>query len=334
MKYKNKLTFQKEMSFWDFYNANAENVEGIISHACKKHQHIIDYNDMHAALLIRLQRSNILKDYDETKTALNTYLTNRVAGYALHIVTAYLKHITYKKGSTKIVQEESVVKGLFSSRKITKHNSNKKRPLTEDEKRIIRNEFIAVNGKIAEDVCVEIKLKLDSSVSIFQITGYITRLHRQAKDILPGNVLKEYYDFIESHRKHWATYKSSKYIAMRNPVEPISYYNQMRVEGLNNVNSEEESLDTPFTEKLFENSEEEIDLNIDVQDLLNQLKQSKNLNKNHHSILNLVINGYDFRTIADLFSETLKSKISIDYIRKLWQDVLTEAKRVLRPVLI
>jgi hypothetical protein len=61
-------------------------------------------------------------------------------------------------------------------------NGHKKlffRKLNNPEKDLIRAQFIRVNGQIAEDDCVRLKSQMDSVVAIFQITGFVSYLHRE-----------------------------------------------------------------------------------------------------------------------------------------------------------
>ena len=58
------------------------------------------------------------------------------------------------------------------------HKVLKKRKLLEWEKNYIRAEFIKLNGIIHEDFTLPIKAKLGDEVSIFQVTGFVTLLHK------------------------------------------------------------------------------------------------------------------------------------------------------------
>jgi hypothetical protein len=101
------------------------------------------------------------------------------------------------------------------------HKSNKKRGLADSEKDHIRAQFLAVNGQIAEDTCVEIKKhsEIGTDVSIFQVTGFVTYMHRQiAMGEFEVTNMNSYLDFLKSHRALWATYDSDKYRAMRADV--------------------------------------------------------------------------------------------------------------------
>lgn len=96
------------------------------------------------------------------------------------------------------------------------HGRKKKRDLTNDEKNTIKSEFTAMNGQIAEDACVEIHKKFDPDVTIFQVTGFVTLMHKYVREgkITLSNI-DNYEKFLQQHRDLWATYNSRKYIAMR-----------------------------------------------------------------------------------------------------------------------
>lgn len=99
------------------------------------------------------------------------------------------------------------------------HEKKKKRELTDNERDTIRSEFMALNGQIIDDACVAIKNNLDPEVAIFQITGFVTSLHkevREGKTTLKN--MNAYEEFLQKHRALWATYNSPKYIAMRQHV--------------------------------------------------------------------------------------------------------------------
>jgi hypothetical protein len=58
------------------------------------------------------------------------------------------------------------------------HKKLRIRCLSDDERSIIRNDFIARNGQYSEDDCVRIKSTLPPDISIFQVTGFVSFLHR------------------------------------------------------------------------------------------------------------------------------------------------------------
>lgn len=84
-----KLIYKAD--FCEFFKTNQETVEELIWSAAWKYQHIIDPEDMHQDLFYRLARSDLLKEWIPEKGALNTYLTQRIWGYAMHFVTEKCK---------------------------------------------------------------------------------------------------------------------------------------------------------------------------------------------------------------------------------------------------
>ena len=76
------------------------------------------------------------------------------------------------------------------------HKKEKVRPLEDWEKDLIRKEFIRLNGEITHDSCLEIKKKLSKKTAIFQVTGFVTRLHEYVKKgTLELHSLEHYYYF-------------------------------------------------------------------------------------------------------------------------------------------
>ena len=61
------------------------------------------------------------------------------------------------------------------------HKAQKVRDLEDDEKDLMREKFIEMNGEIHEDYCLEIKSELSEDISIFQVTGFISYLHKEVK---------------------------------------------------------------------------------------------------------------------------------------------------------
>lgn len=107
------------------------------------------------------------------------------------------------------------------------HEAKKKRDLTDGEKDTIRADFISVNGQFPEDASLPIFKKLqaasqargDDDLSIFQITGFITKMHSYvASGELVLKNMSAYLTFLQGHRNLWATYNSEKYVALRAKV--------------------------------------------------------------------------------------------------------------------
>jgi hypothetical protein len=98
------------------------------------------------------------------------------------------------------------------------HKSAKVRDLLDGEKDHIRSCFQGCNGQIAEDKCVDMKqhTQIGTEISIFQVTGFVTYLH---KEIAMGKSsvgdMDAYLKFLQGHRSLWSTWNSPKYQAMR-----------------------------------------------------------------------------------------------------------------------
>lgn len=96
------------------------------------------------------------------------------------------------------------------------HKIEKVRNLDGSEKNGIRSFFLAKNGCIENDACVEYKKHLSADVAIFQVTGFVTYLHLcVATGKLTLSNMKNYRTFLKGHRNLWATYDSPKYRALR-----------------------------------------------------------------------------------------------------------------------
>lgn len=80
------MNLKHSTDFWQFYLENQTDVEKILWHVCWAHRNTIDPEDLHTELLVRLQRSQMLTEYDPSKSSLNTYLTQRVWGYTSYII--------------------------------------------------------------------------------------------------------------------------------------------------------------------------------------------------------------------------------------------------------
>ena len=96
------------------------------------------------------------------------------------------------------------------------HKSAKVRELEDSEKDLIRSVFTSLNGQITEDACKPILSKMDPVISIFQVTGFVSYLHRKvAEGVVILRDLSAYLEFLKQHRGLWATYNSPKYEALR-----------------------------------------------------------------------------------------------------------------------
>lgn len=96
------------------------------------------------------------------------------------------------------------------------HVAAKVNNLSDPEKDLIRAEFIRLNGEIAEDSCLPIRDKCRDTITIFQVTGFVTYLHKKVADgSIMVNDVTAYETYLQGHRKLWTTYDSAKYRAMR-----------------------------------------------------------------------------------------------------------------------
>ena len=96
------------------------------------------------------------------------------------------------------------------------------RPLTDKEETLIQREFVRLNGIFDPNKkdCTRIKNLLGEEISVFQVSGYVTKLHRQAMagELEMGD-RRAYLAALKSHRKHWLTYQGEKYDEMRARIE-------------------------------------------------------------------------------------------------------------------
>jgi len=74
-------------NFNTFYNKNLVEMETFLWSVAWKYQHIVEPEDMVQEIVLRLMRSNVLQKWNKNKSALNTFITSRIRGYALHIIT-------------------------------------------------------------------------------------------------------------------------------------------------------------------------------------------------------------------------------------------------------
>ena len=99
--------------------------------------------------------------------------------------------------------------------------ANFKRPLNEKEENIIKEEFLKLNGifePLKKD-CSRIRALLADEITVFQVSGYVTKLHKLAvSGELELNDRRAYLANLKAHRKHWLTYQGEKYDEMRERV--------------------------------------------------------------------------------------------------------------------
>lgn len=98
------------------------------------------------------------------------------------------------------------------------HKSVKVRNLDGNEKDVIRTIFIKEGGTAADDRWVSLHKTFEHVVGIFQVTGFVSYLHREVamgKLTFFGIRMSKYEAFMKTRRNLWATYNSPKYRAMR-----------------------------------------------------------------------------------------------------------------------
>ena len=135
----------------------------------------------------------------EKLNELLTFILENITESSRKIALAFIKEFIIPglcKGDKEIKEEESeqailsfspiqpeqgTKKPVKKAKSLNGHKIEKKRKLNDREKNIIRSEFLRLNGIIYEDACLEIKKKLGNDISIFQVTGFITLLHRYVK---------------------------------------------------------------------------------------------------------------------------------------------------------
>ena len=101
-----------------------------------------------------------------------------------------------------------------------KHARNFQRKLTEHEEALIKRAFLKLNGIFDPNKqdCSRIRdtLPAPDEISVFQVSGYVTKLHRAAASgELELKDRRAYLTAIRAHRKHWLTYEGEKYDQMR-----------------------------------------------------------------------------------------------------------------------
>ena len=99
------------------------------------------------------------------------------------------------------------------------------RKLNDPEKDIIRTDFLRLNGQYedAKKSCTLLLPQLGAEITVFQITGFVSYLHREiASGQLKVADMDAYMAFLEKHKDMWAQYNSAKYQNLRNQQSGIS----------------------------------------------------------------------------------------------------------------
>lgn len=126
------------------------------------------------------------------------------------------KKVVFEAKKTEAPQKKET--SLAKPRNGNGHASTKKRNLSDPEKDRVRKFFLLKTGIIEDDDCVEFHKELDQDLGIFQITGFISYLHREVamgKITFPSAAQSLYEEFMKQRHNLWATYNSPKYVAMR-----------------------------------------------------------------------------------------------------------------------
>jgi len=98
------------------------------------------------------------------------------------------------------------------------HRSEMVRKLNDSERMWLKNKFLQKNGQIANDDCVAFKGQMISDViAIFQITGYISVLHRYvALGRLELRDLSAYLNWMEyKYQGLWSQYNNERFTTIR-----------------------------------------------------------------------------------------------------------------------
>lgn len=105
---------------------------------------------------------------------------------------------------------------FFGKESANGHKIEKKRDLLDTEKDSLRAFFESVDGQVEEDGCVTLKNSMDADVGIFQVTGFISYLHRE---VASGKKLNDVEGYIEWMKSKYPAlmerYNSDKYVALR-----------------------------------------------------------------------------------------------------------------------
>lgn len=123
-----------------------------------------------------------------------------------------MKRYGFEWGLTGSVSSSTPVLELpRRTRKGSNQKSEKKRKLQDWEKKTIEKDFIAHNGDM-DGRCSVLKEKFGSEISISQIRGVVSELHRKVKrKELRLRREERYNNEMEAKRELWTTYRSEKY---------------------------------------------------------------------------------------------------------------------------
>ena len=102
------------------------------------------------------------------------------------------------------------------------HKKEKTRGLTDSERDSLRAFFLSLDGQIEEDACVAIKRGMNDDVAIFQVTGFVSYLHKEvASGALKLRDLEGYIEWMKAkYPKLLEQYNSEKYRLLRQQIQP------------------------------------------------------------------------------------------------------------------
>jgi hypothetical protein len=103
------------------------------------------------------------------------------------------------------------------------HTKDKCREITDSERAWLKNKFLCKNGQIEYDDCVTFKSQMVSdTIAIFQITGYVSVLHRYvALGRLELQNLEAYVTWMrdkykdQQGRSIWTQYNNARFVTIR-----------------------------------------------------------------------------------------------------------------------
>jgi len=98
--------------FNDFYKNNRNEINKFVEIAAMRYSRIMDPDDLKQEILYRLIKHNFLANWNKELSSINTYLTTKIRGYALHTVTAHLR----SKNERRINEEERRIRNSMGDR--------------------------------------------------------------------------------------------------------------------------------------------------------------------------------------------------------------------------
>jgi len=135
-----------------------------------------------------------------------------------HTVYASNLNGSGKTTVVKPIQSEDTSTKNKSGQSGNGHASTKTRKLGDYEKDTIRKRFIELNGEFDDKkkYASELLETLGTDISVWQITGFVSYLHRE---VAAGNMvvpdMPSYLAFLSNHRRMWTRYNSIKYKGLR-----------------------------------------------------------------------------------------------------------------------